>query len=90
MRTDQQVHAAVRQAFDPDDLRQRADVMRHRDPGLAALPDGDHAEAVPFLQALGDHLPVTRLEDVQRQRHVRKEHHFQGKERQPLGHDFSI
>jgi len=39
------------------------------------------AEAVALLQTLGDHLLVARLEDVERQRHVRKEHDVEREKR---------
>jgi len=88
---DEQIHSAVVEAIDADDLCQRPDVIRSGGPGLTSFLDRDHAKAVALFQAIRDHLPVAGFEDVQRQRHMRKEHDVDRKERQPLsGHQSSI
>src|SRR5262249_33982153 len=42
----------------------------------------DHAKGLLMLQALGDHLLIARLEDVQRQRRAGEQHHVQRKQSQ--------
>jgi hypothetical protein len=90
----QQVERAVVAGRDVPDGGQAADVVQRGHPvdaGLAAPPDGDHAEpglggSLEFL----DELPVPLLEDVQRQAHSWVEHGPQREQRQHLAHTVTL
>jgi hypothetical protein len=49
-------------------------------PDLDPVPDRHHAESICGLLAVPDPVPISRLEHVERQGHVRKEHHTEREE----------
>ncbi len=77
-------HAAVVQRLHLGDLGRAADGVgvRRQTPFGLALSDEDDAERPLLAQAVGHHLPVALLKDVQGQRHSRKKNDIQRKERQ--------
>ena len=79
----QQVVPAVGQLFDVAQLSQRTGGIRHGPTtNLGAFADGQHAKRGSLLAAVTHHGAVAVFEDVQAQRHVRKEHRVQRKQRE--------
>ena len=70
------------------DLVQRLNPEDPLRPGLAALADGDHAEAARLgpVEQVPDEPPVPVLEDMQRQEHAGIEHRAEREQRQHLAH----
>jgi len=88
---DKDVEATILESLDRSQPGQGAHPERLGDGiDLAPLTDGDHAEADPALLAVAHHLAIALFEDVQRQRHVRKEHHPKREERNLHGHPASV
>lgn len=54
--------------------------------GNAVLDRSDDAKCDVVLQALADHLFITRLEDMQRQSHAGKEHEIEREEGEKIAH----
>jgi hypothetical protein len=82
------VGAAVRQLLVHPHLGHAADRPRSR--RLRRLGRGGDSEPPVSRQAVGQHPPVTRLEDMQRQRIPGEEHDREGKNRKPEGHGSNV
>jgi hypothetical protein len=77
------VVAAVAQLLVMRDHPAAADRIDRRPPFVVALPAGaqqHHPDHPIALDGVGDHLPVARLEDVERQKDVREEHDVRQRE----------
>jgi hypothetical protein len=61
-------------------------VRPRRAAGLTPLADGDDAEAGAGVEAVAHHLLVALLEDVQRHRHMGKQHGAQQEQGKRSGH----
>jgi hypothetical protein len=76
---EQDVVSPVGQRLGLDDLPGAGDRVHRRTPLVVLLPPGaQHDDAQPAIsgQAIHDHLPIARLEHVERQDGLRKEHHL--------------